>query len=187
MKPYLIGAVGAFLIVALAVVFYTSRVNKTSIVKSPDHIATLDQMEKDGVPSFQAASLLKDGEFSFDSVKGKIVLINFWASWCNPCVQEFPSMLKLMERFKDDLVLVAVSNDESKEEAIRFAKTLGVSGQNVHLVWDPSRKVADQYGVQKIPESYVAGRDGKLIRKIVGVEDWAIPQSIEFFESLAKQ
>ena len=95
-------------------------------------------------------------------------------------------MLKLMERFKDDLVLVAVSNDESKEEALRFAQTIGARGQNVHLVWDPERKVADQYGVQRIPESYVVGRDGKLIRKIVGVEDWAIPQSFEFFESLAR-
>lgn len=187
MKSYLIGAVGALVVIAAAVMFYNSRVNKTSIVKSPDHIATLDQMEKMGVPEFSSAKLLEDGEFSFSSVKGKIVLVNFWASWCNPCVQEFPSMLKLMERFKDDLVLLAVSNDETKEEAVRFAKTLGVQGANVHLLWDPARKVADQYGVQRIPESYVVGRDGKLIRKIVGVEDWAIPQSFEFFESLIKE
>ncbi len=186
MRIYLVGLLGAFVVIAAAVAFYNTRVSKTSIEKSPDHIATLDQMEKAGVPQFTAAKLLEDGEFSFESVRGKVVLINFWASWCNPCVQEFPSMLKLMERFKDDLVLVAVSNDETKEEALRFARTIGAQGQNVHLIWDPERKVADQYGVQRIPESYVVGRDGKLIRKIVGVEDWAIPQSFEFFESLAK-
>lgn len=186
MKTYLIGAVGAFLVIAAAVVFYNSRVQQTSIVKSPEHIATLDQMEKVGVPEFEVAKLLEAGDFSLASVKGKVVLINFWASWCNPCVQEFPSMLKLMERFKDDLVLVAVSTDESKDEAVRFANTLGVKGQNVYLVWDPARKVADQYGVQRIPESYLVGRDGKLVRKIVGVEDWAIPQSFEFFEALTK-
>ena len=186
MKSYLTGAVGALILIALAVAFYTSRVNKTSIVKSPDHIATLDRMEKVGIPQFTGAKLLEDGDFTLESVKGKVILINFWASWCNPCVQEFPSMLKLMDRFKDDLVLVAVSTDETKEEAIRFARTLNVHGSNVHLLWDPSRKLADQYGVQRIPESYVVGRDGKLIRKIVGVEDWAIPQSFEFFESLTK-
>jgi thiol-disulfide isomerase/thioredoxin len=185
-KVYLIGAVGAALVIAAAVAFYNSRVSATSIVKSPEHIATLDQMEKVGVPQFEVQKLLKDGNFKLEAVRGKVVLINFWASWCNPCVQEFPSMLKLMARFKDDLVLVAVSTDETKDEAVRFVKTLGVSGANAHLVWDPSRKVADQYGVQRIPESYVVGRDGKLIRKIVGVEDWAIPQSFEFFEGLTK-
>jgi cytochrome c biogenesis protein CcmG, thiol:disulfide interchange protein DsbE len=181
---YITGAIGALVVIAAAVMFYNSRINESSIVKSPGHIASLDQMEKVGVPSFSAAKLLEDGQFSLESARGKIVLINFWASWCNPCVQEFPSMLKLMEKYKNELVLVAVSNDESKEEASRFIGTLGVQGENVILVWDPERKVADQYGVQRIPESFLVGRDGKLIRKIVGVEDWAIPESFRFFDSL---
>ena len=181
------GSLLIFAIIAAAVVVaLKSVVGNAPWLSSPPHINQLNKMEASGVPDFSLPTLIRDGEFSLESVKGKVILINFWASWCNPCVQEFPSMLKLMERFKDDLVLVAVSTDETKEEAIRFAKTLNVQGANVHLLWDPSRKLADQYGVQRIPESYVVGRDGKLIRKIVGVEDWAIPQSFEFFESLVK-
>ena len=186
MKPYIVGAIGALVAVALAVMFYNSRIGNSSIVKSPDHIASLDQMEKLGVPQFKAPKLVTAEEFSLESVRGKVVLINFWASWCNPCVQEFPSLLKLMAKFKDDLVLVAVSNDETKEDALRFVSTLNITGENVILLWDPERKVADKFNVQKIPESFVAGRDQKLIRKIVGVEDWSIPDSFTYFESLIK-
>lgn len=186
-KPYLVGAIGALIAIAVAVVLYNAKVSKSSIVNEPAHLATLDQMEKVGVPEFKVAKLLDDGTFDLASTKGKIVLINFWASWCNPCVQEFPSLLTLMQKYKDDLVLVALSADENKEEAVRFVKTLGVKGDNVHLLWDPERRIGDQYGVQRIPESYLVGRDGKLIRKIVGVEDWTIPESFEFFDSLVKK
>lgn len=186
MKAYLIGAVGAVIVIAAAVALYNFRINKSSIVSEPAHIASLDQMEKVGVPEFKVAKLLENGEFDLASTKGKIVLVNFWASWCNPCVQEFPSLLKLLDKYKNDLVLVAISADENKDEATRFIKTLGVKGDNINLLWDPERKIGELYGVQRIPETYLIGRDGKLVRKIVGVEDWTIPESFEFFDSLIK-
>lgn len=131
----------------------------------------LDSMESQGIPPLSLPTLSGD-KFSLDLIKGKVAFINFWASWCDPCVREFPSMLQLVDHFKGDLVLVAISNDENKEDMENFVKAFGAKRKNVYILWDPKREVSESYGTTKLPETYLVGPDLKLIRKIVGVEKW---------------
>ncbi|MDZ4661833.1 MAG: TlpA disulfide reductase family protein [Pseudomonadota bacterium] len=149
-------------------------------------ISLIDRLEKDGAPNFSAKRL--DGSiFTVESVRGKVVILNFWASWCDPCVREFPSMLKLVEHFKGEIILVAVSNDSSKAEIENFVKAMGGSKPHVEIVWDEDYKIAGLFGTSKLPESYLFNRKMKLVRKIVGIDDWYTKDAIDYMASLIKQ
>jgi thiol-disulfide isomerase/thioredoxin len=131
----------------------------------------LHLMETQGVPAFSLPNA--EGEtISSEVMKGKVAIINFWASWCDPCVREFPSMLQLVEHFKGELILIAISNDENKEDMLNFAKAFAAQQDHVYILWDPKQEVSAKYGTFKLPETYLVGPDLKLIRKIVGVERW---------------
>jgi len=104
--------------------------------------------------------------------KGKIVLVNLWATWCAPCRDEMPSMEKLYQEFgPQGLEIVAVSVDSPVEEqTIRtFAKELGLTFEILH---DPAKEVARRYQVTGYPESFVIGREGVIRRKVFAATDW---------------
>ncbi len=104
--------------------------------------------------------------------KGKIVLVNLWATWCAPCRDEMPSMEKLYKEFgPQGLEIVAVSVDNpGTEETIRtFAKELGLTFEILH---DPAKEVARRYQVTGYPESFVIGREGIIRRKVFAATDW---------------
>lgn len=176
--------VAALIVTALAVVGYVAVMyvkERTSYSEGVgQEIDILKKMEKEGVPSFSGQYL--DGSiFKFEKLKGKVVIVNFWASWCDPCVREFPSMIKLIEHFKGDVVLLAISRDSEKKDIQTFVSAMKANRSNIELVWDKEGKIADQFGTKQLPESYVVGRDGRMIRKIIGVEEWYTPEAIEFF------
>ena len=149
-------------------------------------ISLIDRLEKVGAPSFSAKRI--DGSlFSIESVRGKTIILNFWASWCDPCVREFPSMLKLVEHFKGEIVLVAVSNDNSKEDISNFLKAMGGPKPNVEIVWDEDFKIAGMFGTSKLPESYLFDKKLKLVRKVVGIDDWYTKDAIDYMTRLTKQ
>ena len=150
-------------------------------------LKVMDRMKEKGVPHFTLPDL-NNKNFSLNQIKGKLVLINFWASWCKPCIKEFPSLLKLTQHFKGKLVLIAISIDKKKEEIAPFLKSFMKSLQTpfVKVLWDPEAKVASLYGFRAIPESYIISPQKKLIRKVLGVEDWYTSQSLDFFSSLMK-
>jgi thiol-disulfide isomerase/thioredoxin len=143
----------------------------------------LNEMEEQGVPDFEIESI--NGEMiKLSSFKDKVVIVNFWASWCEPCVQEFPSLIKLIERFKGEVVILAISADYTMEELKNFLKVFKVDDPNFLVAWDKDKTIATQFGTQVLPESYVIGYDNKLVRKITGVDDWATPEAFRFFEVL---
>lgn len=120
-----------------------------------------------------------------DFGKDKIVILNFWASWCEPCAEEFPSMVKLLKEFPQDLVILAISNDSSKSDIETFSKAFGLLGvDGMHLMWDRDLKAARAFQVGKLPESYIFARDGRLLRKIVGTRDWANDDARAYFKVL---
>jgi peroxiredoxin len=183
LRIYLVGAgVAAAVIVAL-LVWFSAKEKDLPVNQSPEGFNLLTQMEKTGVPDFELKSLTGDTVRPSD-YRGKILVINFWASWCNPCVQEFPSMLKLVKAMNGDLVVIGVSADEEMVDVQSFAKAFGLPQPNFHLAWDKEKSIMQKYGVEKIPESFVVGKDGKLIRKVLGIEDWANENAIDYFKSL---
>lgn len=91
---------------------------------------------------------------------GKVVYLDFWASWCQPCHESFPYMEQLKARYgKDGLVIIAVNLDHAKSRADAFLRQ---AGSDLDIVYDPDGKIAAQYQVRDMPTSVLIGRDGKV-------------------------
>ncbi len=105
--------------------------------------------------------------------KGKVVLLNIWATWCGPCRDEMPSMERLYKEFgPQGLEIVAVSvDDPGTEETIReFVKKYGITFEILH---DPEKKTAQKYQVTGYPESFIIGKEGTIRRKVFAATDWS--------------
>lgn len=151
--------------------------------KPPKSSQILNEMEKSGAPDFELVDI-EGKTVKLSDYRGKLVLINFWASWCEPCITEFPSILKLIEAMKGELILLAVSADYEREDIEPFLKAFDVEGPHIKVMWDQDQVVAKKFGTFKLPESYIIGKEGELIRKVAGVEDWASPEALEYFNEL---
>lgn len=117
--------------------------------------------------------------------RGKVVVLNFWATWCPPCLAEMPSMEKLYLMFPaGDLVMLAVNTEEDGAEILpEFLKN---HPHTFSVVLDPQANAQQTYGVFRFPESFIIGRDGKVVDKVIGAIDWVDPKVVEFFQSLMK-
>ena len=104
-----------------------------------------------------------------------VILINFWATWCAPCVSEMASLDRLYQKYKDrGFVVIAVSVDEEGWKAIdEFLKKIPVT---FPILLDSDYKVADLYGTYRVPESYLIDQEGKVIDKILGAQEWDSPE-----------
>lgn len=105
--------------------------------------------------------------------KGKVVLLNVWATWCEPCRVEMPSIEKVHREFgPQGLAVVAVSVDDAgTEQHIRdFTKELGLTFEILH---DPSQVTKANYQITGFPETFIIGREGKIRKKVIGAADWS--------------
>ena len=146
--------------------------------------ANIDVLESKRWAPIQAKTL-SGGDFSLDSHKGKIVILGFWASWCAPCLEEFPSQLELAKQFPNDIVFVAVSADSAREDIDVFLGNFSKEfPANTFVIWDQDGKIAQDYKVGKLPENFIFDRNGKLSRKVVGSIDWVSEDAVSFFKKL---
>lgn len=128
---------------------------------------------------------LSGKEVNLSDYYGKLVFLNFWATWCPPCREEMPSMEKLYQRFKDeDFVMLAVDLRESQSTVKDFAREYKL---NFPILLDLTGKIGDTYGVRAIPTTYLIDRQGKLIGKAVGARDWASQEAFELIEHLLEE
>ncbi len=120
---------------------------------------------------------LQDGTHRFDDWKGRAVIVNFWASWCAPCVVEMPQLLAIAERHPKDVVLVLMSVDSDKGDIGRFFEMHALSpAQNVVIVQDEGKAISkDLFGTILYPETILADRSGVMRQKIAGAVDWTAP------------
>ena len=110
---------------------------------------------------------------SLADYEGKVLLINVWATWCEPCRVEMPSIEKLHREFASQgLAVVAISiDDASAEQRIRdFVKELGLTFEVLH---DPGQVTTRNYQIVAYPETFVVARDGTIRRKLIGAADWS--------------
>jgi peroxiredoxin len=114
------------------------------------------------------------------SYRGKVVLLNFWATWCAPCVEEMPSLLAL-HHDRPDLAILAVSIDEDEDEYKRFLVRRHV---DLTTVRDPNHTAANLYHTEGWPETYIIDRNGIIRRKVVGDPDWSNPEIRAFLKTL---
>jgi cytochrome c biogenesis protein CcmG/thiol:disulfide interchange protein DsbE len=116
------------------------------------------------------------------NLREKVVVLNFWATWCPPCLQELPSLEQLQTRFKDRGVeVVGVSVDVDGKAYQQFLKDHKVDFLTVR---DPDQKANTLYGTFKFPETYIIDRRGILRRKFIGAVDWNEPEIVDFLSKL---
>lgn len=127
---------------------------------------------------------VRDSEHAvtLSQLKGQVVVLNFWATWCAPCVEEVPSLVQMQERMKSKGVTVlAVSVDADDGDYKRFVKNHAV---NLLTVRDSDQKSNALYGTSKFPETYIIDRNGVMRRKFIGAVDWTEPEIIDFLGKL---
>jgi peroxiredoxin len=124
-------------------------------------------------PDFSLARL--DGAtVKLSDYRGKVVFLNFWATWCPPCREEMPSMNSLYRRYKDtDLVFLAVDLQESQNEVAAFVRE---AGYEFPVLLDSRGRAAALYGVQSIPSTFIIGRNGEIATAAIGGRAWDSPE-----------
>jgi peroxiredoxin len=113
---------------------------------------------------------------------GKVLVLNFWATWCPPCVEEIPSLNELQKQMAGSgVVVLAVSVDRNEQAYRQFLQKAGVSFLTAR---DPDAAISTRYGTYKYPETYVIDRNGKVVQKIIGATNWTDPRMIGYIRSL---
>lgn len=123
-----------------------------------------------------------DRKVTLSELRGKVVVLNFWATWCAPCVEEMPSLVQLQQRFKDKgLTVVGVSIDVDGDAYHKFLKDYKIDFLTVR---DPDQKTSNLYGSFKWPETYIIDRNGTVRRKFIGPVEWSQPEIVDFLSKL---
>jgi cytochrome c biogenesis protein CcmG/thiol:disulfide interchange protein DsbE len=121
------------------------------------------------------------GSVSLDSLRGQVVLVDFWASWCGPCHRSFPWLASMHRKYGDHgLRIVAVNLDKDASAAAAF---LAGTEAPFTVAYDPAGKVAEAFHVRGMPTSVLVGRDGRVIDSHIGFD----PAKAEKFESLIQE
>ena len=124
-----------------------------------------------------------DRKVTLSQLKGKVVVLNFWATWCPPCVDELPSLLEMQRKMRDrGVTVLAVSVDEDDGAYHRF---LAEHGVDLLTVRDAEGKSNNLYGTFKFPETYIIDKNGIMRRKFIGAVDWTQPEVVEFLSKLS--
>ena len=134
--------------------------NLIRFIKNPDAAPALDVNDLDGKP------------ISLDQTKGKIVLLNFWATWCGPCRAEVPDLIELQSKYKDKLTIIALATDEDEpDEVKKFAQKHGIN-YRIGMATDPLR--AKYGGIPALPTSFIIDPEGRVVQKHIGLNDPSI-------------
>ncbi len=142
--------------------------------------------KKRPAPDFALPGL--DGKMTgLKGYRGRVVLLNIWATWCPTCVEEMPSMEKLYEQLKgEDFEVLTVSIDESgAKDVVPFMKKHKLT---FPVLLDPGGKTAQRlYRITGVPESFIIGKEGNIEKVIIGPTDWATPEAIGYFRNLIEK
>jgi len=123
-----------------------------------------------------------DRKVNLNQFRGQVLVLNFWATWCPPCVEELPSLMNMQDRLRGrGVVVLGVSIDVDQAAYHRFLKERNV---NFLTVLDPEQKVAGMYGTSGWPETYIIDRQGVLRRKFIGPVDWNSAEVVQFLSRL---
>ncbi len=164
----ILAALPLAIFLGLALIFWTQLNSGRDISEIPSALIGTKAPFRDLEP---LAGATRDGApvpaLTAQAVKGKLTLVNFWASWCVPCRQEHPVILALSKDPR--LTVVGVNYKDGSENALRFLGELGNPFSAIGL--DPVGKMAIDWGVYGIPESYLVGPDGTILYKRVGPFD----------------
>ena len=133
----------------------------------------------DRAPRFQVATT-SGATIGSTSFSGELLLVNFWATWCPPCVQEMPSLEQFHQTFgKRGVVVLGVNVDRNEQTYRLFMQRSGITFPNS---FDPTGDISSRFGTYKYPETYLIDRDGRVLEKFVGPEAWTSPEIVARIE-----
>jgi cytochrome c biogenesis protein CcmG, thiol:disulfide interchange protein DsbE len=168
----IVGGVLVAAVIALLVVGFVNRDVGTSIQDA------LDEGERPDAPSFTAPVLLAgDGigpvgaEVSLDDLRGRTVVLNFWASWCEPCEREAPILNEVARRYRgsDDVIVLGLDVQDLSQEALVFAREFRIAYPSLREAGDDAYR---DYEITGLPETFVIDPDGRIALKVIGeIED----------------
>jgi peroxiredoxin len=138
----------------------------------------------DPAPDFQLEDT-KGNKISLSDLRGKVVLVNFWATWCPPCRAEMPSMEALNKAMAgEEFVMLAINVEQNGRSIV--PAFLDKSPHSFTVLYDDQGVVQKLFGVYKFPESVVIRKDGTIDDRVIGAIDWVHPETVAYFKELAK-
>ena len=145
-------------------------------------VSNLQEMkDKSPAPDFTLPDLER-GKVSLKDFRGKLLMLNFWASWCVPCREEMPAMERLYQRYKDrGFVILGVNIKDDKKSAISFVRELKIT---FPIGFDPNGEVGLLYGAWGLPATYLIDTKGIALARAWGPADWFSPGARELIEAL---
>jgi cytochrome c biogenesis protein CcmG/thiol:disulfide interchange protein DsbE len=146
---------------------------------------------RQGEPSI-AGQMAPDFTFTLEGkptrlsdLRGKVIVLNFWATWCPPCVEEMPSLDALHATIAPQGGMVlGISVDDTEEVYAQFLQRLNIRFPNYR---DPDKQINVRYGSLMFPETYIIGKDGRIARKIIGPQHWTSTQHVTYILDLTRQ
>ncbi|MFT3724522.1 MAG: TlpA disulfide reductase family protein [Hyphomonadaceae bacterium] len=171
----------AAVFVSIPIYFYWEFLTKG--MRPPETTQILNRLQKDGVPNFTLKTMA-GRDVSIADFKGKVLLINIWATWCAPCVKEFPSLKHLVQLFKGKVVVLAISRDKTREDIDTFVQAFGGLPEDFIIVWDKDNTTGKILGTDVLPETYILSPTQRLLRKIAGDTAWDDPMARRFFSEI---
>ncbi len=137
-------------------------------------------------PDFKAVDINTGDTVSLDQFKGQVVLVNVWATWCEPCKVEMPSIERLhRELAPQGLKILAVSVDNSDDGVVKkYQQDMGLTFRILH---DRQGTIERTYQTTGYPESFVLNRDGQIVKKVIGAAQWDAPVNRDLFKRLLAQ
>ena len=139
----------------------------------------------DAAPALELPRIGEGGSLNLDDARGQVVFLNFWATWCKPCEDEMPAMERLHRSLGPrGLAMWAISVDDRSEPVAEFRERLGLTFPILH---DPAKRVAERYDARRFPESWIVGRDGRLVARFIGPRDWDSPVYLEQIAELLEE
>jgi cytochrome c biogenesis protein CcmG, thiol:disulfide interchange protein DsbE len=128
-------------------------------------------------PQFSAEYLDRDGTFELSSLRGKPVLLNFWASWCPPCKDEAPLLEDAYARYGDEVEFVGIDIRDARDDALEFVESYGITYPQVR---DDTLRVYTQYGLTGQPESFFIDQNGIVVQHVKGpLQETALYQFLD--------
>jgi cytochrome c biogenesis protein CcmG/thiol:disulfide interchange protein DsbE len=129
---------------------------------------------------------IKGQSFEVQSADEIIYIVHFWASWCAPCVHEFPQLIELSNQMNGKIVIMAISGDSNQQEIDVFLKSFpeARTAKNFHVVWDSDKQFLKRWNVNKLPESYIYNQDKKMVKRISGAIDWTTEDAKSYFQAM---
>ena len=137
----------------------------------------------DSAPDFSVPAF-PSGSLDLKNYRGQVVVVNLWATWCPPCVEETPSLELFAEKLRNrGVIVLGISVDEERKALQDFIKQNHIS---YPIGRDPERALSARYGTVQFPESYIVDRHGLVAEKVVGAIDWNDPRIQNFVLDLAR-